>query len=149
MTKARNWKKAAWITFFVLPGAAIVFIFILLPLFMSLFNSFFSWNQLIRGEFIGLENFQKLFSGYPYQERFTNALGNNVKWFVVTMLVQNTLGILLAMCSAAASPGTVHTAASSLFPYCFPSLRWAFSGACTSSPREWSTACCPLWAVRT
>lgn len=41
MTKARNWKKAAWITFFVLPGAAIVFIFILLPLFMSLFNSFF------------------------------------------------------------------------------------------------------------
>lgn len=94
MTKARNWKKAAWITFFVLPGAAIVFIFILLPLFMSLFNSFFSWNQLIRGEFIGLENFQKLFTGYPYQERFTNALGNNVKWFVVTMLVQNTLGIL-------------------------------------------------------
>lgn len=86
MTKARNWKKAAWITFFVLPGAAIVFIFILLPLFMSLFNSFFSWNQLIRGEFIGLENFQKLFTGYPYQERFTNALGNNVKWFVVTML---------------------------------------------------------------
>lgn len=49
MTKARNWKKAAWITFFVLPGAAIVFIFILLPLFMSLFNSFFSWNQLIPG----------------------------------------------------------------------------------------------------
>ena len=117
MTKARNWKKAAWITFFVLPGAAIVFIFILLPLFMSLFNSFFSWNQLIRGEFIGLENFQKLFTGYPYQERFTNALGNNVKWFVVTMLVQNTLGILFG------SPGTAHTAASSLFPYCFPSLR--------------------------
>ena len=118
MTKARNWKKAAWITFFVLPGAAIVFIFILLPLFMSLFNSFFSWNQLIRGEFIGLENFQKLFTGYPYQERFTNALGNNVKWFVVT-----PWAFFLAMCSAAASPGTAHTAASSLFPYCFPSLR--------------------------
>ena len=94
MTKARNWKKAAWVTFFVLPGAAIVFVFILMPLFMSLFNSFFSWNQLIRGEFIGLENFEKLFTGYPYQERFANALGNNVKWFVVTMLVQNTLGIL-------------------------------------------------------
>ena len=26
MTKARNWKKAAWVTFFVLPGAAIVFV---------------------------------------------------------------------------------------------------------------------------
>ena len=49
MTKARNWKKAAWITFFVLPGAAIVFIFILLPLFMSLFNSFFTCRLRIVG----------------------------------------------------------------------------------------------------
>lgn len=94
MTRSRNWKNAAWITFFVFPGAAIVFTFILLPLFMSLFNSFFSWNQLIRGEFAGLENFRKLFWGYPYQARFTNALGNNLKWFAVTMLAQNTLGLL-------------------------------------------------------
>ncbi|MEG0048981.1 MAG: sugar ABC transporter permease [Clostridia bacterium] len=94
MIKAKNWKKAGWITFFVLPGVTIVFIFILLPLFMSLFNSFFNWNQLLRGEFVGFDNFKRLFSGYPYQERFSNALGNNVKWFVMTMLVQNSIGLL-------------------------------------------------------
>lgn len=94
MIKASDGKKAAWITFFVLPGAAVVFVFILLPLFMSLFNSLFDWNQLIRGEFVGLENFHKLFNGYPYRQRFINALGNNLKWFVVSMLVQNTLGLL-------------------------------------------------------
>ncbi len=94
MTKARNWKKAGWVTFFVLPGVTIVFTFILLPLFMSLFNSFFDWNQLIRGEFVGFANFRKLFTGYPYQVRFTNALTNNLKWFIVTMLVQNITGLL-------------------------------------------------------
>lgn len=92
--KKKELKKFAWITFFVTPGLLIVFVFILMPLFMSLFNSLFSWNQLIRQDFIGLENFKKLFTSYPYQERFTNALGNNVKWFVMTMLVQNVLGLL-------------------------------------------------------
>lgn len=94
MIKTKNLKKAGWITFFVLPGALIVIVFILLPLFMSLFNSFFDWNAMSRGEFVGIENFRKLFSGFPYAERFSNALGNNVKWFVVTMLVQNVTGLL-------------------------------------------------------
>jgi len=94
MIKPKTLKKAGWITFFILPGAAIVVVFILLPLFMSLFNSFFEWNQMLRGEFIGFGNFKKLFTGFPYAERFSNALGNNVKWFVVTMLVQNVMGLL-------------------------------------------------------
>lgn len=94
MINRRKLKRAGWIAFFILPGALIVFTFIILPLFISLFNSFFNWNQLVRLDFAGLDNFKKLFGGYPYRERFTNALGNNVKWFVVTMLVQNTLGLL-------------------------------------------------------
>lgn len=95
MTDTRKLRKAGWITFFILPGALIVFVFIVLPLFISLFNSFFNWNQLIRQEYVGLENFKKLFTAYPYRDRFFNALGNNVKWIVITMLVQNTMGLLL------------------------------------------------------
>lgn len=94
MLKPKQIKKAAWITFFILPGLTVVSVFILLPLFMSLFNSFFQWNQLLRGEYIGLDNFRRLFTGFPYQARFSNALWNNVKWFATTMLVQNTLGLL-------------------------------------------------------
>ena len=95
MTGTRKLKRAGWIAFFILPGALIVFVFIVLPLFISLFNSFFNWNQLIRQEYVGLQNFSKLFTTYPYRERFFNALGNNVKWIVITMLVQNTMGLLL------------------------------------------------------
>jgi raffinose/stachyose/melibiose transport system permease protein len=87
-------RKGLWIGFFVMPGLAIVCTFILLPLFVSLFNSLFAWNQLIRQDFIGLENFRRILGSYPYRDRFFNALGNNVTWFVLTMLIQNTIGLL-------------------------------------------------------
>lgn len=83
-----------WISLFVTPALAIVMIFILLPLFMSLFNSFFEWNQLLRGKFIAFGNFKKLFSTFPYNERFFNALKHNGIWFCCTMLIQNSLGLL-------------------------------------------------------
>jgi raffinose/stachyose/melibiose transport system permease protein len=87
-------RKGVWIALFVLPGLTIVAVVILLPLFMSLFNSLFGWNQLLRGDFIGLGNFKRMFFTEPYRTRFFNAIGNNAKWFLVTMLVQNTLGLL-------------------------------------------------------
>lgn len=90
--------KNAWIIFFILPGLSIVAIFILLPLFMSLFNSLFSWHQLIRQKFIGLENFKNLFIEYPYNVRFFNAISNNIKWFSCTMLIQNSLGLIFGYC---------------------------------------------------
>ena len=61
---------------------------------MSLFNSFFDWNQLLRGAFTGLGNFKKLFFSFPYNERFWNALKHNGIWFCCTMLIQNSLGLL-------------------------------------------------------
>lgn len=91
-------KRSAWIFFFIFPALSIVAIFILLPLFMSLYNSLFSWNQLIRQDYIGLDNFIRLFSEYPYKDRFFNALGNNAKWFTITMLLQNSLGLLFGFC---------------------------------------------------
>jgi len=87
-------RKGLWIALFVLPGLAIVFAVILLPLFMSLFNSLFEWKQLLRGDFVGIDNFRRVFGTEPYRTRFFNALGNNLTWFVATMLVQNSLGLL-------------------------------------------------------
>jgi len=98
-------RKASWIIFFVTPGLLIVGIFILLPLFMSLYNSLFSWNQLIPVQFIGLENFKRLFTGYPYNIRFFNALRNNLIWFLTTMVVQNSLGLLFGYLLSRNIPG--------------------------------------------
>jgi len=84
-----------WIAFFVSPALVIVSTIILLPLFMSLYNSLFSWTQLIRHEFVGLDNFKRIFATEPYKTRFFNAMGNNLTWLLFTMLVQNTLGLMV------------------------------------------------------
>jgi raffinose/stachyose/melibiose transport system permease protein len=98
-------RKGIWIFFFVFPALAVVFVFILLPLFLSLFNSFFSWRQLLRADFIGLGNFRTLFSTFPYKDRFFNALGNNVKWFLTTMIIQNSLGLFFGYMLSRRIPG--------------------------------------------
>ncbi|PKL22358.1 MAG: sugar ABC transporter permease [Spirochaetae bacterium HGW-Spirochaetae-4] len=98
-------RKAAWIIFFVTPGLMIVGVFILLPLFMSLYNSLFSWNQLLPVEFVGLENFSRLFTKYPYQQRFLNALQNNLIWFLSTMVLQNSVGLLFGYLMSRSIPG--------------------------------------------
>jgi raffinose/stachyose/melibiose transport system permease protein len=83
----------------------VVGVFILLPLFMSLFNSLFSWRQLVRLDFVGLDNFRRLLTTFPYQERFFNALGNNLTWFLSTTLIQNTLGLMFGYLLSRNLPG--------------------------------------------
>lgn len=93
MKRRRQLERCAWITLFITPGLFIVTLFILIPMFMSMFNSFYGWDKFNRLDFVGFENFKTLFTGFPYQERFFNAIGNNVKWLVMTMLIQNVGGL--------------------------------------------------------
>jgi raffinose/stachyose/melibiose transport system permease protein len=87
-------ERNLWILFFVAPGLIIVITFIILPLLLSLVNSLYLWRSTTRIDFAGLENFRRIFFQFPYQDRFFNAIRNNLRWFVVTMLVQNILGLL-------------------------------------------------------
>lgn len=97
--------KVLWIAFFITPGLLVVGTFILLPLFMSLYNSLFSWKQLVRFDFVGLENFKRLLFAFPYQQRFFNALKNNLVWFLSTTLIQNSLGLLFGYLLSRNIPG--------------------------------------------
>ena len=103
--KSTDVRKGLWILFFVFPGIVIVTTFILLPLFISLFNSFFDWKQLIRSDFVGLENFRKIFFAYPYRQRFFNAIGNNVRWLTINILIQNSIGLLFGYVLSRKIPG--------------------------------------------
>lgn len=85
--------KTKNIIMFIAPALAIVTLFILLPLAMSMYNSLFDWNQMVRLGFVGFGNFKSLFFKFPYNERFSNALSNNAKWFLATMFIQNTFGL--------------------------------------------------------
>lgn len=87
-------KQAPWIIFFVTPGLFVVSLVIIYPLFASLMFSFYSWDGFTRQEFVGLKNFIAIFTQYPHNIRFYNAIGNNVKWFLSSMIIQNTIGLL-------------------------------------------------------
>ena len=105
MVLSKQFRQGLWITLFVSPALAVVFVFILLPLFLSLFNSVFEWRHLLRFDFIGLGNFKTLLTSSPYRERFLNALGNNAKWFLSTMIIQNSLGLFFGYMLARRIPG--------------------------------------------
>lgn len=88
-----NNSETLWILFFLTPALVVVVVIIVVPLFLSLFNSLYDWEGLSRGKFLFLKNFVTIFTQYPYQARFFNAFANNIKWFAVTMVVQNTIGL--------------------------------------------------------
>lgn len=62
------------------------------PLIDSIRLSFFN-----SGEFIGLDNYTRLFTDTIYAQRYFGALGNTTIFFVIHMLVQNVLGIIFAV----------------------------------------------------
>jgi raffinose/stachyose/melibiose transport system permease protein len=80
---------------FILPALAVYGLFVLYPLVMSLWGSFFAWKGLRVTEFAGLANFTRLFV-FPSSERLFGALWHNVAWFFGIMLLQNGVGLLFA-----------------------------------------------------
>ena len=84
--------RARWhIAVFLAPAVAVYTAVMILPLFGTLNLSLF------RGEaFTGLQNFRTLFGDPRWSASFWNALGNNIWFFAVHMLVQNPIGIALA-----------------------------------------------------
>jgi len=67
-----------------------------LPLINSMRLSFFTGPGLSPSDFAGLDNYRALLLPGRMRDAFLNAFGNNVVFFTISMLVQNTLGLLFA-----------------------------------------------------
>jgi len=80
---------------FILPALAVYALFVLYPLAMSLWGSFFTWKGLRMVEFAGLSNFSRLFV-FPSGARLYGALWHNTAWFFGIMVFQNGIGLLFA-----------------------------------------------------
>ncbi|MBZ9894658.1 sugar ABC transporter permease, partial [Mesorhizobium sp. BR1-1-6] len=80
---------------FILPALAVYALFVLYPLAMSLWGSFFIWKGLRITEFAGLSNFSRLFV-FPSSARLYGALWHNTAWFFGIMVFQNGIGLLFA-----------------------------------------------------
>ncbi|EEE46459.2 carbohydrate ABC transporter permease [Roseibium alexandrii] len=83
------------IAVFLAPAVLVYTTIMILPLFNTLHLALYSRIDQER-IFVGLQNFMTLFGEPVWADQFWNALGNNVWFFVIHMLVQNPIGIALA-----------------------------------------------------
>jgi raffinose/stachyose/melibiose transport system permease protein len=83
------------IVVFLAPAVLVYSAVMIFPLFNTLRLALYDNVDNVR-VFVGLENFRTLFGTTVWSERFWNALGNNMWFFLIHMLVQNPIGIVLA-----------------------------------------------------
>ena len=94
---ARKRNRVFWLLFLLVPPAAIMFVFVFLPMASAVLYSVYEWDGLVRGDFIGLGNFQRVLFD-PNRNWFVfNAFRNNLFVFIVIMIVQNGLALIFAL----------------------------------------------------
>lgn len=91
MKSARK-KRLAWIYVFLLPSVLIFLLFYLMPIITVAVTSFTKWDGYNKPEFIGLDNYIRLFRSSVFIESIRNLLG----WSVIAATVHVGFGILVA-----------------------------------------------------
>jgi len=81
---------AYWV--YLLPGFVLLLVIVIVPLVWNVYLTFTKWRGVRSPEFIGLENWQKLFT----DEDFWTSFGNSV-WMILAMVVVPTIvGLIVA-----------------------------------------------------
>ncbi|QTD41044.1 carbohydrate ABC transporter permease [Sporosarcina sp. Te-1] len=94
--KRRNIKKH-FLHLFLLPALVFYVGFQVYPIITAFINSFFSFKGMVRQDFVGFDNFIRLFTEEPYNKMFTTAFWHNLIYFVGTVLTKLILAFLLAL----------------------------------------------------
>lgn len=85
-----------YLVVFLLPATLIYTLFMVYPLLDSMRLSLFTAGPGGSEVFVGLQNYVTLLTDELWSPRFWGALRHNVVFFLVHMLVQNSIGLLLA-----------------------------------------------------
>lgn len=99
MQAARSSKSKKFpvhIIVFLAPAVVVYTVFMIIPLIDSLRLSLFTITPQNVEQFVGLDNYIKLLTDPELSAAFLNAFWNNVKFFIIHMVVQNSVGLLLA-----------------------------------------------------
>ncbi len=88
-------KNFGWYTLFVFPLMFVFITVVIIPFFIGIGYSFFSWDGLPLNPkiFVGLENFGRLFS----DTRFINSAGHTLIFTILSILFINLLGLVFAL----------------------------------------------------
>jgi multiple sugar transport system permease protein len=81
---------APWL--FLAPGMIMFLVYVILPIFESMWISFYDWDGLGEARWIGLANYAELFD----DDAFYTSLRNNVLWLVLYMLALPA-GLMIAI----------------------------------------------------
>jgi raffinose/stachyose/melibiose transport system permease protein len=96
ISKVRDGSGALWLLF-ALPALLVYAAFMAVPVVNSMRLSFFSGSGYALNNFVGFDNYVKLFTDPEVSARFFTAFRNNWEFFGITMLVQNSIGLLFAL----------------------------------------------------
>ena len=94
--QARSRMATRWVTIgmFLLPALALYVVFVLLPVVQAAYYSLFKWNGLTPlTDFVGLKNYQTAVSS----DSFTTSVSNNLLIIVLSLVVQITFSLSLAV----------------------------------------------------
>jgi raffinose/stachyose/melibiose transport system permease protein len=98
MTNKKPRSRRQWhIVVFVLPAVLLYSAFMIYPLLDSLRLSLFARGLDFKPVFVGLENYQKLLTDERLSTGLWNAIRNNLIFFVIHMVLQNPIGLGLAL----------------------------------------------------
>ena len=95
-----NKRKLTPFKFLLIP-IALYAIWVIVPIFYTIFLSFTQWDGLTAPTFIGIENYVDLLR----DPIFYTALFNNIKWLLIYVLVPLPLGLIFAMFFNRSLPG--------------------------------------------
>ena len=87
---------------FLAAPLAVYFAWIIGPMFATGYIALTNWDGISTAKFVGLANFEWLFNN----SEFGMALGNNIKWLIVFMLIPTVMGLGLAMVFNSDFPGS-------------------------------------------
>ena len=117
---------------FLLPILTLHAIVVLIPALQGVYYSFTKWSGVGPAEFIGLENFRKLFFEDP---AFGNALKNNIIWMLFFISVPFALALITASLLAPIRRGGMVYRTILFMPYIIPSVVVASIWRYLLSPR--------------
>jgi raffinose/stachyose/melibiose transport system permease protein len=92
--KMRNSKRntSFWIAMFMLPSIVIFLVFYLMPIITVIVTSFTQWDGFNAPQYVGFDNYVKLFQSSKFSESLFNLLG----WSLIAATVHVGFGILVA-----------------------------------------------------
>ena len=92
--------EVVWLLLFIAPTIILFTLFFIIPLLFLFITSFTNWDG-INAEFVGFENYVKLFN----KKSFINAIQNNLYWCVTAALITVPLALIIPLLLAHRSRG--------------------------------------------